>query len=232
MQELKAGGNEIIFASARPIRDMLPVIDESFHQSTLIGGNGSLISQNGKIIKSNSFSTDELNEIKYLIKEYDATYLIDGEWDYAYTGPDDHSILQNLDPAKLAKQVSVNSLFSIVKVLILTAHDMQAIEKQLSKLDVYVNKHSKENVLDVSPSGINKWSALKSLGVKENTYIAFGNDTNDITMFENAFHTVMIGYHDQLAPVAKEYISLDGDYEHAIANKIRMLSKEYSLLQM
>ncbi|KQL33661.1 HAD-IIB family hydrolase [Psychrobacillus sp. FJAT-21963] len=232
LSQLREAGIEVIFASARPIRDMLPVIDEAFHHYTMIGGNGSLISKGGKVIKSNSFSTNEINEIKNLINQYNATYLIDGDWDYAYTGPDTHPILQNLDPAKLATKVSLESLDSVVKVLLLTSNSMDELAEKLSKLNVYVNKHSKENVLDISPSGINKWSALKTLGIKENTYIAFGNDANDISMFENALHTVMIGYHEDLAPFAKETISLSGDYEQEIAEKILTLSKEYRSIQV
>lgn len=232
LSEVTEAGIEVIFASARPIRDMLPVIDESFHHYTMVGGNGSLISKEGKVIKSNSFSTNEMNEIKNLINQYNATYLIDGDWDYAYTGPDTHPILQNLDPAKLAEMVILESLDSVVKVLFLTSNNMGELAEKLSKLNVYVNKHSNENVLDISPSGINKWSALKALGIKENTYIAFGNDANDISMFENALHTVMIGNHEQLAPFAKETISLSGDYEQEIAEKILSLSKEYRPVQV
>ena len=232
LSELQSVGIEVIFASARPIRDILPVIDEAFHQYTMIGENGSLIAKDGKIIKSHSFSINEMNEINNLIDQYNSTYLIDGEWDYAYTGPDNHSILQNLDPANLANNVSLESLNSVVKVLIITSDNMDALAEELLKLDVYVNKHSKEDVLDISPGGINKWGALKSLGIKENTYIAFGNDANDITMFENALHTIMIGYHDELALLAKENISLDGDYEQKIATRISELSEKYRLLQI
>lgn len=232
LSALQSVGIEVIFASARPIRDMLPVIDKSFHHYTMIGGNGSLISKEGRITKSHSFTTNEMQEIETLIHQYNGTYLIDGEWDYAYTGPSNHPILQNLDPAKLANNISLDSLNPVVKVLILTSKNMEALSEEFSKLNVFVNKHSKENVLDISPGGINKWSALKSLGIKKNTYIAFGNDANDISMFENALHTVMIGYHDQLASFAKEKISLDGDYDEKIATKIRELSEKYNLLQI
>jgi len=43
LQELAAYEHEIIFASARPIRDMLPVINEALQRYSMIGGNGSLI---------------------------------------------------------------------------------------------------------------------------------------------------------------------------------------------
>lgn len=232
LSELIDLGIEVIFASARPIRDMLPVIDEAFHHCTMIGGNGSLIAIEGKVIKSHSFSIHEMTQIKSLIDAYDATYLIDGQWDYAYTGPENHPILQNLDPANIANKVSLEALHPIVKVLILTSNHMETLAEELSKLNVYINKHSNENVLDISPNGINKWSALKSIGVEENTYIAFGNDANDRAMFEHALHTVMIGHHEQLASLAKETISLKGDYEQDIANKIRTLSEKYRLLQI
>lgn len=227
LSELEETGHEVIFASARPIRDMLPVIDKAFHHHTMIGGNGSLIAKEGKVIQSSSFSADQMSEMMNLIEQYHVTYLIDGEWDYAYTGPDSHPILQNLDPAKLAKKVHLDCLDSIVKVLFLTSDNMDEIVDQLLKLDVYVNKHRNENVLDISPSGINKWTALKSLGIKENTYIAFGNDANDIPMFENAIYTVMIGHHEHLAPLAKETIPLNEDVEQKIAERILELSKTY-----
>ncbi|WP_342543179.1 HAD-IIB family hydrolase [Paenisporosarcina sp. FSL H8-0542] len=232
LSNLTQEGHEVIFASARPIRDMLPVIDEAFHHYTMIGGNGSLISKEGKVVLSTAFSPNEINEVKNLIEQHNATFLIDGEWDYAYTGPNTHPILQNLDPARLAKLVSLESLDSIVKVLLLTANNMEELAEKLSSIDVYVNKHSNENVLDISPSGINKWSALKALGIKEKTYIAFGNDANDISMFENALHTVMIGNHERLSPLAKETIPLDGDYEQEIVNKLHSLSMEYSRIQI
>ena len=55
LERLRNSGHQVIFASARPIRDMLPVISKKFHNYTMIGGNGSLILSNGKIIKSFSF---------------------------------------------------------------------------------------------------------------------------------------------------------------------------------
>lgn len=209
---------------------MLPVIDQAYHHYTMIGGNGSLISKEGKVVRTNAFSSNEIGEIKHLIEQYNATYLIDGAWDYAYTGPDTHAILRNLDSARLAKSVGLEALDSIVKVLLLTANNMEELAEKLSSIDVYVNKHSNENVLDISPSGINKWSALKALGIEEKTYIAFGNDANDLAMFEHALHTVMVGDHEQLSHLAKETVTLNGDYEQEIVDKIRLLSMEYSLI--
>ena len=226
LEELTNKGHEVIFASARPIRDMLPVIHKRFHHYPMIGGNGALIAKHQKVIHSTAFSTQEINELKQLIKKFNATYLIDSDWDYAYTGAIDHPILQNVDQGKIAQMVEIDHLQSIVKILILSSSDMSQLEEELVKLNVYVNKHGNENVLDVSPKGIHKWNALQTLGVQKGGYIAFGNDANDLTMFEHASHTVMIGKNECLLQHAKETINLEGDYEQEIIHKLEQLSSE------
>lgn len=229
LDRLMEEGHEVIFASARPIRDMLPVINSRFHHHTMIGGNGSLISKGGEIIYSHAFSDAELDTIMHLIEELEATYLIDGEWDYAYTGSEHHPILNNVDPEKLANLVTVDRLSAIVKILFLSSNNDERLIRELQELGVFVNIHSNENIIDVSPKGINKWSAMMNLGIQQGEYIAFGNDANDTFMFKHAFHTVMMGYHTQLAPYAKEEIKLEGDYEQKIVNKLKELSQKHSM---
>lgn len=227
LADLKKQGHEVIFASARPIRDMLPVLHKDFHQYTMIGGNGSLIAKQGKIIKCTAFSSQKMSKIGQLIKEFEATYLIDSDWDYAYTGPSDHPILRNLDPGKNARLVDLAALSPITKILILTSKHNEHLAEKLAKLNIYVNKHSNEDVLDISPKGVHKWSALKMLGIEKEGYVAFGNDANDMTMFENAHFTVMIGHHNELARVAKESITDEVDLEQKIVDKIIDLSQKY-----
>ncbi len=226
LEELTNKGHEVIFASARPIRDMLPVIHKRFHHYPMIGGNGALIAKDEKVIYSTTFSAQEINKIKQLIKKFNATYLIDSDWDYAYTDASDHPILNNVDQGKLAQLVDIDHLPTIVKILILSSSDMNQLESELAKLDVFVNKHRNEDVLDISPKGIHKWKALQMLGVQKGDYIAFGNDANDLTMFAYALHTVMIGYHAELSQYAKETIELQSDYEQEIVYKLEQLSSE------
>lgn len=104
---------------------------------------------------------------------------------------------------------------------------VRKIDRKLSKLDVYVNKHGNEDVLGISPKGIHKSNALQTLGIEKESYVAFGNDSNDITLFENAFHTVMIGHHDQLARITKESINDEKDLEQKIVEKLKELSDKY-----
>ncbi|MFF2752935.1 HAD-IIB family hydrolase [Psychrobacillus sp. NPDC058041] len=227
LKELTDKGHEVIFASARPIRDMLPVIHEDLHHYTMIGGNGSLIYKNREVIYARAFSATEIASIRRIITECEATYLIDGEWDYAYTGPETHAILQNVDPGKLAQLVGVDELETIVKILLLTSNNFDRLATKLKELNVSIHTHRNENVLDISPKGIHKWSALLELGVQKGNYIAFGNDANDLTMFENALYTVMIGHHDQLVYYSKEAIALTEDVEKKIEEKIREILQKH-----
>lgn len=223
LDQLKNEGHDTIFASARPIRDMLPVLHERFHSHKLIGGNGALVSKNGNVKEAKAFSRQQIKNILSVIERHKATYLIDGNWDYAYAGPQNHPILSKVDPSQLAKRVPVTDLDAIVKVLILTAENMDMVKREMTDLDVVIHRHGDENVLDISPQYVHKWSALQYLDIKENAYIAFGNDANDITMFHKASHSVMIGHHNDLAPYANESISLEGNYESKIVSKIREL---------
>ncbi|TGA96301.1 HAD-IIB family hydrolase [Sporolactobacillus shoreae] len=170
LERLTRVGHQVIFASARPIRDMLPVLRKPFFDYTMIGGNGSLIYKNGAIKNVHSFSSVDVKKLLSLIQEFKATFLIDGDWNYSYTGPADHPILQNVDPAHLAKRVPIESLTSIVKVLILGSRDNKQLAERLDSLNLFVTHHTNEDVLDISPTGISKWSALESLGVKNNAY--------------------------------------------------------------
>lgn len=226
LEHMQSCGHQVIFASARPIRDMLPVIHPRLHSWTMIGGNGSLISRKGSIIHSSSFTDSQIHAIKSILSEFQATYLIDGEWDYSYTGPRDHPILHNLDPAKLAKMVDLDDHQSIIKILILTSNNLEELTKRLSSLDVVTHTHGNENVLDISPNNVDKWHAIRKLGIQQNEYVAFGNDANDISMFRHAKHSVMIGYHDALAEYAAEIIPLDKNTEQMIIEKLDQLSRQ------
>jgi Cof subfamily protein (haloacid dehalogenase superfamily) len=206
LEQLKEQGHEIIFASARPVRDMLPVLHPRFHQDTLIGGNGALIFKKGEALHAESFHPELRHCLQQLLSEHQATYLIDSEWDYTYTGPLNHPILNNLDPHKLAQHRQLHQLKNIVKILILSANDTEALKQKLAEYDIVIHTYTDEHLIDISPSGINKWYALKKLGIVEQSYIAFGNDTNDIIMFQHAKQTIMVGHHDQLAPHASASI--------------------------
>lgn len=227
LDELTEQGHEVIFASARPIRDLLPVLHERFHWYPMIGGNGSIIANGGNVISVSSFGQDVLEGMLELLQKHRVTYLVDSDWDYAYTGPEDHPILRNLDPHKLAVRRQLEELRPVMKILMLTSDNMDEVERALAAMDVIVHIHTDEGIVDVCPTGIDKYSGLRKLGVSEGEYIAFGNDANDITMFRHARHTVMIGEHPLLAPLAAESLPQGLDLEDEIVRKLRELGQRY-----
>ncbi len=189
-------GHEVIFASARPIRDLLPILPESMHQFSMVGGNGAFVAVNGAIKEIVAFEGQIVEDIKHIITAYQLAYLVDGDWDYAFTGSETHPIYQNLDPLKLAKQVTLQELKDIVKIVLFPGAHHLEILTQLQKLPISIYEHASENIIDISPSGINKWTGLEKLGVEQNQFIAFGNDANDASMFAKALDSVCVGAHE------------------------------------
>ncbi len=226
--QLTEKGHEVIFTSSKPIRHMLPVLFKGFHGYKMVGLNGSTTCKNGNVKHCTEFDDITLKKIEYLMEEYHATYLVESIWDYSYTGPIGHLVLDNLDPHKLAVNRPIERLENIVKVTIVTAFNMANLRKRLANLDCIIHTHYQEGMLEITPCGIQKWKALKKLGIQKGKYIAFGNDENDISVFENAKHCVMIGQHPLLTHYADEIIDHDSFVEEHIVDKLAELDNRFA----
>ncbi|MCA1063998.1 HAD family hydrolase [Rossellomorea aquimaris] len=185
-------GHEIIFASARPIRDLLPVLPKDYHGFRMIGGNGAFTYENEKV-NVHTFEEETVHRIKEIIEENQLTYLIDSDWDYSYTGDHHHPIFRNLDPDKRAVNKELNELRVITKVVLFTTDNR--IRQKLSQLPVTLYEHGNEALLDISPQGIHKMVGLMQMGVRPGEFVAFGNDQNDLSLFQNAAYSVCVGQH-------------------------------------
>jgi hypothetical protein len=220
LDELIEKGHEVIFASARPIRDLLPVLPAHMHHYPMVGGNGAFIAKGGEVISTIHFDAQTSDRILELIEEFEATYLIDSHWDYAYSGSDDHPIRRNVDPEQRANNVSPSELDEIVKVVFLSSLNGEQLLDQLHRLPVVIYKHGQEDIIDISPKGVNKWTGLQRLGIEPQQFIAFGNDANDIEMFRQSAHSVCVDDHAALSELATEKVSND---EEEIVRKIMEL---------
>ncbi|WP_152655621.1 HAD-IIB family hydrolase [Oceanobacillus sp. CFH 90083] len=196
LEEIKASGHQVIFASARPIRDLLPVLPESFQQEKLVGGNGAYTSNNGKVDVIH-FQDSLLTKLITLVEDNQITYLADSDWDYAFTGEKTHPIYKNINQTS-AENRELRSLHKLCKLVLF--QPPQQIIDELSSLPVNITSYKGENAIDISPVGINKVRGLHSLQVQE--FIAFGNDSNDQCLFENALYSVCVGEHE-----VKQYAS-------------------------
>lgn len=183
----------IIFASARPIRDMTSILKE-FENNIWIGGNGSIVKQNNQIQVQNVIGASDFELIKSIISNYEIDYLIDDDWNYSFHIIGNKEILKKVDQAKLAEAVDVESIHSPIKIILLNIEDpiMGQIRKKLQEMNVALVTHLSENAIDITAKGINKFSTLRNV-IGNQAYIAFGNDQNDIQLLENAATAYAVG---------------------------------------
>lgn len=218
--ECERAGYRVVFASARPVRDMLPVLDGAFPAAMLIGGNGSLVSVDGQVRARAVFEPAVLGGLMAAVARYEAGYLADGPWDYAYTGPVDHPIRGRVDQGGLASRVELAELPEVVKFLVVEASDMAELAEAGRGLGLMVNHHLDEAIIDFAPGSTTKWEALTSMGI--GAYAAFGNDINDFDLLRNAERAVRVGTHPGLDGVA--HVSVAAEPE-AVAAEIALLAR-------
>ncbi|WEV45778.1 HAD-IIB family hydrolase [Streptococcaceae bacterium ESL0687] len=190
-------GQEVIFASARPIRDMLPLL-EDFSSAHFIGGNGSIIKdKKGNIEVLAAINEEAAQRIEEIISKYQVSYLIDGSFDYAASIPDSHPIKKQVDPGNLAQKVERKKISPAIKILLLDLKDdiYEAVYRELTdnfegELEIY--RHRAEGGIDISAVGVNKYSSLKRYLPEGAAYTAWGNDANDIKLINNASKAYLV----------------------------------------
>ncbi|WP_367295360.1 HAD-IIB family hydrolase [Levilactobacillus yonginensis] len=192
IKRLERMGNQIIFASARPIRDLIPIIPE-FQHNMLIGGNGAIVSVADTITVMSPISENDFNYLKRLIKKYDLEHVVDGDWHYSAQVSSENAIIRQLDPDRLAKNVPIEKILTPIKAILLGMNNKQM--SQITKMirlntDLELVEHIGEGNLDMTSKGINKSSTLSLLGI--NQYIAFGNDLNDLKMLSGAIKSFWV----------------------------------------
>lgn len=188
--------SQVIFASARPIRDLLPVLAEDLHGAPLIGGNGAFV-RTGNDLALSSIDPRTRESLDALIERHELPYLVDGDWNYSYTGSETHRIHRQIDAGRLARNVLRRDLPAYSKVVLFT--EDPAVIEQVRALPLAVNLHPDEGLVDLAPAGVGKRQALERLGVGPGEYAAFGNDSNDVTMLREAGLSVCVGSHPALA---------------------------------
>lgn len=192
IQALERQDHRVIFASARPIRDLLPIVSE-FKNATLIGGNGSIVSVAHERRVIAPIEMTDFLQIKTLIDRFNLDYVVDDEWNYSAKQPPRAPILRQLDPASLAKNVSLSQIKNPIKtILVNLSTTRQAELSQYLRVETSLEivEHANEGNLDLTARKINKLTTLRQLGI--NQFIGFGNDQNDLQMLQLATHSVWV----------------------------------------
>lgn len=222
-------GHESIFVSSKSIRDMMSLIDKKFHHNKLVGGNGAVICYRGNIEQIVAFSTAMFSKIKELIQTYDATYLVEGDWDYSYTGGAYHRVVNDVDPHRLAENHMLEDLPTAWKITILSASNRKSMLEKLDELNIVIKLIDDGEMMEITPQGLSKWNALRTLGVQKRNFIAFGKDEEDLGLFDYAQHTVLVGNNPALAAFADEQLIIDDRIEPKIVESCKRLSAKYAL---
>ncbi len=194
IKQLITDGNQVIFASGRPIRDIMPLIiaDPILKGIDLIGGNGSIVRRNNKITNQ-EIVREDVRVIKRIADEQGWHVLIDGPWNYHYNGIKDNKLIKQVDQLQLAENIGIEDLESIIKIVVIYQKndDVKAIVREITK-KYQVNNYEQECLLDIIPSNMNKYQALVN-EFKITNYIAFGNDVNDLELLTNAQSGFCVG---------------------------------------
>ncbi|GEB33921.1 HAD-IIB family hydrolase [Brevibacillus parabrevis] len=225
--ELEQEGHTVGFASARPCRDMLPVLDERFANHLLIGANGAMTYHQGRLQSYTAIPGQLATEIIRILADHQAQFLIDDKWDYAHNCTEAHPVMRNIDCGRKASRIDFDQLDAVLKILILSADRTKELAARLKELDVTMHHHSAEDILDLTCRGVNKLAALEWFAPQDEPFICFGNDMNDLPLFEQAQHSVLIGEYEPLVPLATEKIAVDSQVESVIVSKIQELSVAY-----
>ncbi|AQL55977.1 HAD-IIB family hydrolase [Abyssicoccus albus] len=212
--------HDVVFASARPIRDLLPVVNE-FNGCTLIGGNGSIVSKNDEIEVMDYISDHDYSFIKKLIKDYSLNYIIDGSFDYSAKIPKDNMIAKQLDPANLAHNIGMDEIRKPIKIILIgIAEEYYEKISNLIKASgdgLSINFHDAERNIDITSTGINKYTTFKRL-FGETEYIAFGNDINDYELLKHAQQAHYVS--DLIEEVVLKEVEVIKDDVRSIGNLI------------
>ena len=106
----------------------MPVLPSQFHRFTLIGGNGSIVSDNNEIQTLATIQPESFNVIKHVINQYDLNYIVDDKWNYARRVDATNTIYQRLS-SSISTKLTINDITSPIKTILLNID-----EKTLTKL--------------------------------------------------------------------------------------------------
>ncbi|WP_424405012.1 HAD-IIB family hydrolase [Pasteurella sp. PK-2025] len=200
--------HHIVFASARPVRDMLPMIAKPLHHNALfIGCNGGMAFKQGQFLFTHTLEKKYLEQALAILKQQHIPYVLDGHWGYAFSkvAHPFQGYIKSLSDAEEEEEALIQT--GVTKLLVLTDEPNNALISTLNQRNISLHIHKGENFFDITPQGNNKYRTLNTLLGKQQ-YIAFGNDQNDFLMLDNAETAVFVGDANTY-PTADYYTMVD-----------------------
>ncbi len=185
---------EIIFASARPIRDILPLLPEAFHDALIVGCNGGMVWQKNDFLHIDFFGPQDAALILAYLKAQRLPYVLDGAWHYSFSAQAHpfHDYIDSLSEHKVSEAELLSE--GVTKILILDEqYDVVYDFLTSHGIDYGSAFHQKDRFYDLMPSQSDKYLSLSRHGIDFSSVAAFGNDTNDFLMLDHAQVSVFVG---------------------------------------
>ncbi|MBM7636509.1 HAD hydrolase family protein [Streptococcus saliviloxodontae] len=219
-------GHQVIFASARSYRDCIGLLEGELATRLVIGLNGGLAYQNGQLILQHQLHRESYQMVLKVCHNYNLPYFLDDHFNYAISQAEKIPFISSVDPLGLGKQLPVNELGPAIKMVIYMGNHLEMLAdlitelEQLDTLDLFY--HEMEECLYLNPYGVSKGSTILDL-VGEN-FVAFGNDKNDIPMFDKSLYGVQVGDYPYLKEHADDQVPADSQQ---VALKIQEVFQEF-----
>lgn len=228
----KKSGVEVIFATGRPTRWLPTVIKETRHQGLIIGGNGTLLMDAHKMevlhidALDNAAAREVVNYMRSNIP--DVMFAIevleegDRKWDPEYGYHREPGFEERLPDPNNADRRSIEEWLDlqepIVKLLARVKKPTMDVDTQIDlikhdlvDLAEITTTGSSDFLLELSPVGVNKGSALARLAIQKRLsaleIAAVGDMPNDLSMISFAGYSAAIeGGHPQVVALADRVI--------------------------
>lgn len=223
--ELLAAGHDLAFASARSYRDCLGILGKELSQQLVIGLNGGIAYDGGQLIYQAVLPEEGLRLALDFCQLHDLAWFLDDAFNYACHKPEQVAFYPFVDPLDMAEQKDLSDLDEPTKLVIFfgdrsyLAGPLQAALEDLGQFSIFY--HEEEKALYVNPAGITKGATVERFCGQ--SFIAFGNDKNDMDFFDRATHAVQVGDYQPLRTYADQQVPAQAE---AVAKAIRKLMEK------
>ncbi len=216
----------IFFASARHPRDIIRILPQKLiDHAALVGANGSICMKDNTVLYKKTIDNTTVDTIIHLLSTYECSYLIDAVRGF-YKSDIHHDFFEYITPFGSCDEQEISELkeTGVLKFLILSSNDPdhQKLQSEIQTLPgISLHRHS-DGTFDITASSVDKYTAIHESFHIKNNFICFGNDQNDLPLFQNSNHSFLIGDHEALRPYATEQI-LEYSEEKYIESIVRVL---------
>lgn len=203
-----ANKKHVIFATARPLRDVLQVLPKSLQNQTILCTNGSLLYKGGSLLNNINISSETVKKLSSLFDETNTPHILD-TCKGANLSKDQHKFFKytksTADCPFISKaealEIGINKIQVFNNSLIAVINNMKTIK------GITIHPYQDVDFFDISPTPSCKSNIFEMLDIDPSTCISFGNDSNDIELLKKSGLSISIGSLPQLSEVSNIQIS-------------------------